>query len=196
MILLNSDVTWFCPRPSNLVLLLKDNGCETSTSGGVAKNVSDIVVTKQQRRPMVTASCVISEHVHLCIASFSLVAACGARKRCVKKWHSQPKLQRCTKDVRLHAKAKTGNRGCKEPIACMRHRAGKEQIVRTRRRPSFEGIKQGGMAFGRKFLLDRFLITESRQRMNLSSDHFMSSQQRRHSQRFELISIHSEYRRN
>jgi hypothetical protein len=76
------------------------------------------------------------------------------------------------------------------------HAAGKEQIVRTRRRPSFEGIKQGGMAFGRKFLLDRFLITESRQRMNLSSDHFMSSQQRRHSQRFELISIHSEYRRN
>src|SRR5690348_1744952 len=95
MILLNSDVAWFCPRPSNLVLLLKNNSCETSTSGGVAKNVSDIVVTKQQRRPMVTASRVISEHVHLCIASFSLVAACGARKRCVKKWHSQPKLQRC-----------------------------------------------------------------------------------------------------
>src|SRR4029079_12784029 len=47
MILLNSDVAWFCPRPSNLVLLLKNNGCETSTSGGVAKNVSDDVVTKQ-----------------------------------------------------------------------------------------------------------------------------------------------------
>ena len=78
----------------------------------------------------------------------------------------------------------------------MRHRAGKEQIVRTRRRPGFETIKQSGMAFGRKFLLDRFLITESRQRMNLSSDHFMSSQQRRHSRWFELISIHSEYRRN
>src|SRR5690348_2195517 len=138
MILLNSDVAWFCPRPSNLVLLLKNNSCETSTSGGVAKNVSDIVVTKQQRRPMVTASRVISEHVHLCIASFSLVAACGARKRCVKKWHSQPKLQRCTKDVRLQEP------GCKEPIACMRHRAGKEQIARTRRRPSFKTIKQSG----------------------------------------------------
>ena len=115
---------------------------------------------------MVTASRVISEHVHLCIASFSLVAACGARKRCVKKWHSQPKLQRRTKDVRLHAKAKAGNRGRKEPIAGVRHRAGKEQIVRTRRRPGFETIKQSGMAFGRKFLLDGFLITESRQRVN------------------------------
>ena len=64
----------------------------SSTSGGVAKNVSDIVVTEQQRRPMVTASCVISEHVHPCIASFSLVAACGARKRCVKKWHSVDRI--------------------------------------------------------------------------------------------------------
>jgi hypothetical protein len=56
MILLDGDVAWFCPRPSNLVLLLKDNGCETSTSSGVAENVSDIVVAEQQRRPMVTAS--------------------------------------------------------------------------------------------------------------------------------------------
>src|SRR5690348_16188569 len=80
MILLNSDVAWFCPRPSNLVLLLKDNGCETSTPGGVAKNVSDIVVTKQQRRPMVTARRVISEHVHSALQAFPSLLRVGHGK--------------------------------------------------------------------------------------------------------------------
>src|SRR5689334_3331498 len=123
MILLNSDVAWFCPRPSNLVLLLKNNVCETSTSGGVAKNVSDIVVTKQQQKPRDLRT---RPSLH-----------CKFFPRCCV-WGTEKVRQKVALAAETSAlyerrptacQAKTGNRGCKEPIACMRHRAGKEQIV-------------------------------------------------------------------
>ena len=45
-----------------------------------------------------------------------LVAACGARKRCVKKWHSQPKLQR-TSDCMPRPRPGTGG-ARSQSLAC------------------------------------------------------------------------------
>ena len=64
-VLLDSDVTRLHVRASNLVFLLNHNRRETSTSSGMSENVSDVVVTKHQRRTVVTARGVITKHVHL-----------------------------------------------------------------------------------------------------------------------------------
>ena len=65
VILLDSDITRLHVRASNLVLFLNHNRGEANTSSGMSENVSDIVVTKHQRRPVVTAKRMISKHVHL-----------------------------------------------------------------------------------------------------------------------------------
>ena len=65
MILLDGDVTRLHVRTSDLVLLFNHDRGETSTSSGMSKDVSDVVVAKHQRRPVVTTNRVIPEHVHL-----------------------------------------------------------------------------------------------------------------------------------
>ncbi len=85
VILLDSDIAWLLVRASDLVLLLNHNRGETSTSGGMTENVSDIVVAKHQRWTVMTARRVISEHVHLRSADCAVVAERGTRKRCVEQ---------------------------------------------------------------------------------------------------------------
>ena len=65
VILLDGDVTRLHIGTSYLVLLFNHNRGETSTSSGMSKNVSDVIVAKHQRRTIVTTNCVISEDVHL-----------------------------------------------------------------------------------------------------------------------------------
>ena len=74
VILLNGDVTWLDLRFSDLVLFLDHNGCETSTPRRVTENVSDVVVSKHQRRAVVATSRVISKHIHLSSAGLPITA--------------------------------------------------------------------------------------------------------------------------
>ena len=96
MILLHGDVARLGARALNLVLLLDDNCCEPSASSCVAKNVANVVVTKQKRRTVVAARCVISKDVHLERTRLALV-----EKRLAEQRHAQAKLQSSAKDVRL-----------------------------------------------------------------------------------------------
>ena len=64
MILLHGDVSGLCIRAVNLVLLLDYNRRKSSASGCVTENVANVGVTKQQRRTVVAARCVIREDIH------------------------------------------------------------------------------------------------------------------------------------
>ena len=63
------------------------------------KNVANIVVTKQQRRAMVAARCVIPEDIHHIPAHLALTRQRRTRIGLVEKWHAQAKLESRAKDV-------------------------------------------------------------------------------------------------
>jgi len=70
------------------IWFLNHDSGETSASGGMTENVSDIVVTEHQRWTVVATWCVISEHIHLGFASFPVVVECGTWEGRVKQWYA------------------------------------------------------------------------------------------------------------
>src|SRR5687768_4439918 len=101
MILLHCDVASLHLRPINLILLLNHDGCKPSSSSSMTKNVPDVVVAKHQRRTIVAARRVISEHIHHILTSFAFACEGRTRESSVEKRKAQTKLERSTKDVRL-----------------------------------------------------------------------------------------------
>ena len=117
MILLDGDVSGLGLGAINLVLLLDHDSCQTSSSGRVTKNVSDVVVAKHKGRTVVTAGSVISKHVHLLRTSLAVTTAeRRTRKRRIEEWNSQSELESRSEDIRLEPKTKTGNWRRKQPI--------------------------------------------------------------------------------
>src|SRR3954464_13308100 len=122
MVLLHCDVARFGVRAVDLVLLLEHDCRESSSPCRVAKNVPDVVVTKDQGGTVEAAHCMVAEHVHLGITNRSTTTAyCGTWKRLVKERHAQPELEGRAKGVRLKTEPEAWNWWRKKPVAGMRH---------------------------------------------------------------------------
>ena len=85
MILLDRDVSGLGLGAINLVLLFDHDSCQTSSSGRVTKNVSDVVVAKHKERTTVTAGSVISKHVHLLRTSLAVTTERRTWKRRIEE---------------------------------------------------------------------------------------------------------------
>jgi hypothetical protein len=99
----------------------------------------------------------VTEVVHFGAAYFAIVAEGRAGRARAEQGNTQPELEGSAKLVGLQCETKTWNRGCKQPVAGVGHRAGKHQVVAAGTGPCHQLLENGLVPLRGELLLHALL---------------------------------------